>query len=443
MPPTTKTSDIYLRPAALLQHLIRFDTTNPPGNEAACIAYINGLLTEAGIETTVKARDPNRPNLVARLKGRGEAAPLLLQGHVDVVTTANQDWQHPPFGGELIDGCVWGRGALDMKGAVAMMVSALLRAKAEGMSPPGDVLLAVLSDEEAGGDYGAKWLAAQHPELFEGVKYSLGEFGGFSMYIQGHKFYPIQVAEKQMCQMRAIVRGPGGHGSGIHHGTAMAKLGRMLTKMDTSRLPVHITPVVRDMVQGFASALPAPLDGMVLGLLDPDKTDVILDQLGPLGEALEPALHNTANATIVHGGEKVNVIPSEIVVDIDGRLLPSFTPSDMLAELGALLGDQVELQVVRFDRYPTEIDMGLFDTLAGVIREVDPEGMPVPYLLSGVTDGRHFASLGIQPYGFTPMLLPPDYNFSATIHAADERVTVEAIEFGAEAIYKVIQRFGS
>jgi acetylornithine deacetylase/succinyl-diaminopimelate desuccinylase-like protein len=219
---------IYQRPAELLQNLIRFDTTNPPGNEAECVAYIKSLLTEAGFDATLHAQAPNRPNLIARLKGRGTAPPLLLYGHIDVVTTANQKWTYPPFEGRAADGYIWGRGALDMKGGVAMMLAAFLRAKAEGLAPAGDVVLAVLSDEEGGGDYGAKYLVENHAGQFGGIRYALGEFGGFSMYVGKKKFYPIQIAEKQMCWMKATVRGPAGHGSQLMRGGAMAQLGRLL-----------------------------------------------------------------------------------------------------------------------------------------------------------------------------------------------------------------------
>jgi acetylornithine deacetylase/succinyl-diaminopimelate desuccinylase-like protein len=443
MASTTRQTDIYLRPVEMLQHLIRFDTTNPPGNEIACVSYIEGLLSEAGIDTTIRARDPDRPNLIARVPGRGEAPPLLLQGHVDVVTTANQDWERPPFSGDLADGFVWGRGALDMKGGVAMMVSAMLRARAEGFVPAGDLLLAVLSDEEDGGDYGAKFLAAEHPELFDGVKYAIGEFGGFTLHLGGRRFYPIQMAEKQLCRMHAIVRGPGGHGSSPIRGGAMARLGKMLTTLNDNRLPVHITPVVEGMIRGLASALPQPLNTGVLGMLDLTTTDALIDQLGPMGRSLDALLHNTANPVIVRGGEKNNVHPSEIVVHLDGRLLPGFTPDVMVAELGALLGPEVELYVDRYDPYVLPMDDTLFGTLGGILRELDPEAVPIPYLLAGVTDGRHFANLGIQSYGFTPMLLEDGIELLSTTHAADERIPVKALEFGTEAMYRVVQRYGA
>ena len=216
---------IYQRPDELLRALLRFDTTNPPGNEAACIAYLHDVLAAAGIQSTLLARDPARPNLLARLKGNGSAPAMLLQGHVDVVTTAHQDWTHPPFAGDVADGYIWGRGALDMKGGMAMMVAAFLRAHVEGASLPGDVVLCIVSDEEAGGNDGARFLTEQHPEQFAGVRYALGELGGFTLGLGGRRIYPIMVAEKQACVVVATVRGPGGHASIPQRGGAMAKLG--------------------------------------------------------------------------------------------------------------------------------------------------------------------------------------------------------------------------
>lgn len=442
-PAATPGSPVYKQPAEILRNLIRFDTTNPPGNERECVLYINSLLQDAGFSTEMVGMDENRPNLVARLKGRADAPGLLMQGHADVVTTDKQNWQHPPFGADVVGGYIWGRGALDMKQGVAMMVAAFLRAKAEGLEPAGDVVLAVLSDEEAGGDYGAKYLVENHPRLFDGVRYCIGEFGGFTLHIAGRKFYPIQVAEKQICWLRAIVRGPGGHGSRPIRGGAMSKLGRMLTTLDQHGLPVHITPVVRSMVGQIATELPAPVSQAFSAVLDPQMAETVLAQGGPINDLLDSILRNTVSPTIVHGGGKVNVIPSEIVVDMDGRLLPGYTPDDMLAELHALLGDDIELEVVRFNPYPAEPDMSLYSTLADILREADPEAVPIPYLLSGVTDAAHFAKLSIQGYGFTPMNLPEGFNFSATIHAADERIPVGAVEFGTEAIYKLLGRFGT
>src|SRR5215469_3590064 len=250
------TATIYQRPAELLQRLIRFNTTNPPGSEAQCVNYLRDLLTSAGIECTVFARDSARPNLIARLPGQGRSAALLLYGHVDVVTTEHQHWTYDPFAAEEHDGFIWGRGALDMKSGVAMMVAAFLRAKACSLTPPGDVVLALLSDEEAGGNYGARFMVEQHAEQFAGIRYALGEFGGFSYTLSGRRFYPIMVAEKQCCIVQATVSGPGGHAAFPARNGTMARLAAFLRTLNNHRLPVHVPATTRMMIETMARALP-------------------------------------------------------------------------------------------------------------------------------------------------------------------------------------------
>jgi acetylornithine deacetylase/succinyl-diaminopimelate desuccinylase-like protein len=424
----------------LAQSLIRFDTTNPPGNEAECIEFVRGLLEEAGCETQTFERVPGRPNLVARLEG-GDAQPLLLQGHVDVVTTSGQRWTHPPFEGRLVDGYVWGRGALDMKGGVAMLVDAFLRAKRENVALPGDLVLVVLADEEDGGDEGARFLAEEHPELFAGIRYGLGEFGGTSVLIGGQRFYPIQVVEKQICWLKATIRGPGGHGAFVHRGETVARLGKLLRDLDRNRTPVHVTPVVREFVERIAAELPRKEATVMRSLLKPRLTDVALRLIGDRAATTEPMLRNTVNATIVRGGEKINVVPSEIVVELDGRMLPGFEPAEFIAEVQTIVGRDVELELVRHDPGPPEPDLGLFEMLAGVLRELDPDGIPVPFLQIGVTDARFFGLVGIESYGFLPMRMPDDFVGLQYIHAADERVPATALEFGAEAVWRAVQRF--
>jgi acetylornithine deacetylase/succinyl-diaminopimelate desuccinylase-like protein len=424
----------------LLQELIRFDTTNPPGNEADCIAFVQRLLEEAGCETRTYEKEPGRANLVSRIPG-GDAPPLLLYGHVDVVTTAGQAWTHPPFEGRLEDDWVWGRGALDMKGGVAMLVHTFLRAKREGVELPGDLVLIVLADEENGGDLGARFVVEQHPELLEGMRFALGEFGGFSLTLGGKRFYPIQVAEKQICWLKATIRGPGGHGALVHRGGTVARLGKLLRDLDRKRLPVHVTPVVREFVERIAAELPRKDATVLRSLLRPPLTDAALRLMGERAATIEPMLRNTVNATIVRGGNKINVVPSEIVVELDGRARPGFTPEDVIGELQVVVGDDVELELVRHDPGPSTPDLGLFETLAQVLRELDPEGIPIPLLQVGVTDGRFFAQAGIQTYGYLPMRLPADFPFTKFIHAADERLPVDALEFGAEALWRAVQRF--
>jgi acetylornithine deacetylase/succinyl-diaminopimelate desuccinylase-like protein len=426
----------------LLRDLIRFDTTNPPGNEGECIGYVQRLLNDAGVESHIVASDSTRPNLIARIPGAGEAPPLLLYGHVDVVQTVGQQWTHPPFGADLIDGVVWGRGALDMKGGVAMLVDAFLRAARCELKPRGDLILAVLSDEENGGDFGARFLVDEHAGLFEGVRHSLGEFGGAAVHLGGKRFYPIQVAEKQLCWMRGVVRGPGGHGALGVRGSAISKLGKIVQTLDKRGLPVHVTPVTRAWLEGMAAELPRPQALLLRSLLEPRLAEATLrvariEQL----RIIERALRNTVSVTIVHAGSKINVIPAEVELELDGRTLPGFGPDDLIREIHDLVGPDLELELVRHDATPAEPDMTWFDGLGAIIRELDPEGVPVPMLQVGVTDGRFFARIGIQTYGFLPLNLPSDFEFTKLIHAADERVPADAVRFGAEAVGRAIERY--
>lgn len=429
-------------PAELLRQLIRFDTTNPPGNEAECMGWIKGLCDAAGLPTRVLAKDSTRPNLLARLQGRGAAPPILLQGHVDVVATDGQSWRHDPFGGELVDGEIWGRGALDMKGGVAMMLGAILRLAESGKPPPGDVLLCVLADEENLGAFGARFVVEEHPKLFEGVRHALGEFGGARTEMAGLCTYPIQVAEKQVCWTRMTIRGAGGHGSIPMRGGAMAKLGRFLSTLDARRLPAHVTEVPRLMIETVAAALPDGGQSLADALLDPERTDATLDVLGEASRTLDPMFHNTVNATIVRGGSKTNVIPSELQIELDGRLLPGQTADDLFRELRELAKDEdLELEALSYEPGPAGADLSMLPLLSDVLSVADPRALPLPMLMPGVTDGRFFARLGIQTYGFLPMRLPAGMNFTSLIHAADERVPAREIGWGTDRICEVLTRY--
>lgn len=424
--------------ATLLQELIRFDTTNPPGNEEACVAHIESLLHAQGIETERFEKAPGRPNLVARHRGTKGCAPLLLYGHVDVVTTVGQDWTHPPFGGELHDGWIWGRGALDMKGGVAMCVRAFLDAVARNTDTP--LVLLVLSDEENGGDVGAMFMADEHAGALGGARHALGEFGGASQMIAGKRFYPIQVAEKQICWLRCTVRGPGGHGALGVRGSAMARLGDVLRTLDRKQPPVHVIPLVREWFETMASHLPRPQALVMRRLLDPRTADLAVKLVGK--PILGRVIRNTVSTTIVHAGEKINVVPSEVELQLDGRILPGQTPDDLIRELYDIVGRRnVEFELVRHDPGPPEPDLSQLELLASVIRELDPDGIPVPMLQAGVTDARHLTRAGVQSYGFLPLRLPDDFELTPLIHAANERVPADALEFGVEAIARVIERY--
>jgi acetylornithine deacetylase/succinyl-diaminopimelate desuccinylase-like protein len=428
------TTDAAPDPVELLRALIRFDTSNPPGNERPCLEYLADLLREAGVEPRFVAQDADRPNLVARLPGRGDSPPLLLYGHVDVVPANPGEWRYPPFGGELADGEVWGRGALDMKGGVAMLVAVVLRAAAERLEPAGDLLLALASDEETGSELGAK---------FDGVRYGLGEIGGFTEWVGERRLYPIQVAEKQRCLVRATIRGAGGHPSTVVRKTAAGKLGRFLTALEKRRLPVHVTPVVRAMLDAMTGALPVHQRLALRPLAMPRLTDRLLDLFGKDAASLDPLLHNTATPTVVRGGASTNVIPTEITIDLDGRLVPGQSPTDLVRELEALVPGVATYEVVREEPAVTAApDLALFPMLAEIIREREPGGTPMPTLIPGYTDARHFARLGIQTYGFLPMRLPPHIT-TALIHAPDERVPAEAVRWGADCLWEAVRRYGS
>jgi len=444
---STSTSDqtaIYPDPVELLQKLIHYNTTNPPGNERECIQYIKYLLDSAGIENILLARDSSRPNLIARLDGQGNAPPLLLYGHVDVVSTEDQIWQHPPFDGKIINDYVWGRGALDMKGGVAMMVSAFLRARASGLTPAGDVILTIVSDEEGGGNYGAKYLVENHASQFTNVRYAIGEFGGFSFYVGKKKFYPIMVAEKPTCGLEISISGPGGHPTAALHEGTIAQLGQLLQQINHKHLPVHITTATKQMIQTMSKVLPFPSNLVLRQLLNPKMTDRVLKLLGKQVEQFEPLLHNTVNTTAIIGADNYHRIPDRITLILVCSMLPGFTPDDAISELRSLVGEGVELKTdtTFYEPVSDEPDMGLFDTLVRILCEAEPDGIPVPLLLPSPTDGRFFSRLGIQTYGFLPMNLPPDFSFWQMTHGADERIPVEALAFGTEAIYKVLQRFG-
>jgi acetylornithine deacetylase/succinyl-diaminopimelate desuccinylase-like protein len=428
-------------PAELLRQLIRFDTTNPPGDEGPCLDHLRGLLERAGAACRILVSPAGRPSLVARVAGRGEAPPILLQGHVDVVTTAGQQWSRPPFGGDLVRGWVWGRGALDMKGGVAMMVSALLRGLRDGEAPAGDVVLCCLADEEAGGVHGAQFVVERHPELFAGIRHALGEGGGTTQHLNGRQFYPIMVAEKRACRLRVTLRGPGGHASRSHRGGTMARLGGMLVALDARRLPVHVTPVAASYVEGIAATASEPERGRLEALLDPARTDAVLDEMGDEASRFDPILHHTVNATIARVGEKINVIPSVATVELDGRMLPGYEPEEFVAEVRGVVGAEPEIEVTASGPRLRPAARGPFyDLLCDVLRELEPAAVPVPLLMTGATDQRHFARLGIEGYGYLPMRLPSGFG-QETVHAADERVPVAALDFGTDALARVLRRY--
>jgi acetylornithine deacetylase/succinyl-diaminopimelate desuccinylase-like protein len=431
MPPTSA--------GELAQQLIRFDTTSPGGRERELIDWLAPQLEAAGLDIRVLARDPDRPSIVARLRGHGDAPPLLLHGHVDVVPVTGQKWSVDPFAGAIDDGVLWGRGALDMKGGMAMLITAVLRA-AQGPPPPGDLILCVLSDEEQGGAFGASFLVEEHAELFADVRHAIGEFGGFSFPMIGKRVYPIQVAEKQRAVVRLLAEGDAGHGALGGPGSAVTALAQSTRRIGKTGLPVHITPVTLRMLEEMADAVGSPLGSVVRALTKESISGTVLRTLGDRAEAIGPMLRNTATVTHLAAGDRdaINVVPAQAEANLDCRVLPGYGPDELLAELRPLLARGVRAEIVLFEQADPAVDWSLYPLLAKLLSDADPSGHPVPMLLAGVTDGRHFSRLGIQHHGFLPMQLPPDLRFQSLLHAADERVPVAALDFGTEILTRLL-----
>jgi acetylornithine deacetylase/succinyl-diaminopimelate desuccinylase-like protein len=436
-------------PVPLLRALIRIDTTNPPGSESACVRYLTARLADRDdLDVRVLGPDPDRANLVVRFPGRGVAPPLLLHAHSDVVPVTGQQWRHPPFDGALIDGEVWGRGAIDMKGGLAMMLSALTRLHESGQRPAGDVVLAVVADEEAGSRVGAGYLVRQHPELFAGIRCAIGEEGGAGIELGGRRFHPIVVAEKRAGWLRVTLRGPGGHGSRLTPpGTPMAQLGRLLTALSGVRLPRHQESSADRMLTELARALPDPLAGAIRTFRDDRHGDAPPSGL-PESQALQldSLLRHTVNPTIVRTPEKINMVPAEITVDLDGRILPGdHSVAEFIAELRGLPGSDHPMELLLegsqvFQDRIAEPEFGAFyDAMADITRKADPDAVPLPMMSPASTDARLFAQLGIRCYGWLPMRLPAGSEHRMLLHTANERIPVEALEFGTECLTALLR----
>ncbi|MFI9529155.1 M20/M25/M40 family metallo-hydrolase [Micromonospora rosaria] len=429
-------------PAAIAQHLVRFVTTNPPGAEAECVGWVRDLLADAGLETRLLG-DPARPNLVARLPGRGLEPPLLLHAHVDVVPVTGQPWTRPPFDGEIVDGELWGRGAVDMKGHLAMMLAAVLRMSDAGERPRGDVILAVVSDEETGSDAGARLLVRDHPYLFTGVRYAVGEDGGAELGLGDHaRLHPVVVAEKRTCWVRVTFRGPGGHASRVAGpGSAVGQLTRFLAAISGGGLGVEMTPVAHRMLTDLAAALP-PEVGARVAAFHADPTDPgTLDGLpGPTARYLRSVVQHTVSATVLRGGTGTNVHPAEITVEVDGRVLPGEYPTSwFLDQLRARTGPDADLDLfVEGEISPApRFDEG-YDRLVAALRAHDPAGTPVPVLTTASTDARLFSQLGIQCFGWFPLPAGAPVGYRDRLHQADERISLAALDFGADCFHTLL-----
>lgn len=424
----------------LVSSLIRFDTSNTgeletTKGERACAEWVAAQLQEVGYETEyVESGAPGRGNVFARLKGAesGRGA-LMLHGHLDVVPAEPADWSVHPFAGTVQDGYVWGRGAVDMKDMVGMILALARQFKAEGVVPPRDLVFAFVADEEAGGKYGCQWLVEHRPDLFEGVTEAVGEVGGFSLTVPrpdgtDRRLYLVGTAEKGLGWMRLTAKGRAGHGSFLHDDNAVATLAGAVSRLAAHQFPI----VISDSVAEFLTAV-----GEETGLdFDPGSPDIdgTLAKLGTIANIIGATFRDTANPTMLKAGYKANVIPQTAEAVFDCRVLPG-RQAEFERTVDQLIGPDVTREwITKLDSYETTFDGHLVDAMNEAILAHDPEARTVPYMLSGGTDAKAFAKLGIRCFGFAPLQLPPELDFSALFHGVDERVPVDALLFGTRVL---------
>lgn len=428
-----------------LRALLRLDTRNPPGNEQLAVEYIAGVLDGAGISYEIVGPSPDRATIVARLRGDGTQAPLLLMSHTDVVAVDREKWTRDPFGGETGgDDFLYGRGALDMKNMVAMELMTLLLLKRSGVSLKRDVIFMAAADEETGGTEGAGWVVQHRPELIQ-AEYALNEGGGNCTTINGRRYYPVQVGEKGTARFRLIARGQPGHGSQPHDNNAVLKLVAVLERLHPRATPVHITSIMRAFVLGIASSQPSDVAQAMRAVLDDESgTDAAIDGL-PVAYALKQTLRaiarNTVAPTMLAAGSQINVIPTQAEAHVDARILPGWDHDMFREELRPLIGDDVEFEWVKpAPALLMDVEGPLYDMIREVLATHDPEATAVPAMTSGGTDAKHVTQLGIKVYGFAPGLDDgPDEG--ARVHGNDERISLRSLRWGTQVLYEVVERF--
>ncbi len=425
--------------AELAAQLIRIDTTNTgdcatSAGERVAAEFVAAKLAEVGIESQLFESAPGRTSVVARIPGQDRTrGGLVMHGHLDVVPAVAADWQVPPFSGEIRDGYLWGRGAVDMKNMDAMILAVIRQWAREGRKPPRDVVVAFFADEEAGGPLGAWYMVREHPELFEGCTEAIGEVGGFSITLaQDRRIYPIMTGEKGLAWAQLSAQGRAGHGSMISTDNAITMLTEAVARVGRHTFATQLGPTVRAFLEQAAT---------VLGVeFDESDPAAIVAKLGPAARIIGATLCDTANPTMFAAGYKANVIPGSATAVVDCRILPGHE-EQFERELDTLLGPDVTREWIIYSR-PLEIDpyQPLMHVMTECITEADPGATVAPYLLSGGTDAKALATLGITCYGFSPMQLPADLDFTALFHGVDERVSLQALRFGVGVLDQFLAR---
>jgi acetylornithine deacetylase/succinyl-diaminopimelate desuccinylase-like protein len=421
----------------LCRDLIRIDTSNHfdgsgPGERHAA-EYVAHRLDEVGIGCTILEPAPGRTSVVARIAGRDRSRPaLLLHGHLDVVPADPHDWSVAPFAGEIHDGFLWGRGAVDMKNMNAMILAAIRRLARSGELPARDIVLAFLADEEAGGALGSRWLAEHHRDLLEDCDQAVSEIGGFSVDLSGpvaeQRVYLVETARKGVAWLRLRARGTGGHGSMITKDNAAVRLAAALTRLADHDWPIDLTPTTARMTAEVKN----------LSGIDAVRDDLDTTPLAPVAGLVASSLRNVANPTVLRAGDTVNVIPSEAQALVDGRFVPG-RGQKFLREIAGIVGPGIEIETVDYTASAESPPEGsLIDAMHRALRAEDSAATVVPYCSSASTDNASFAPLGIEGYGFVPLRLPAGFDFARMFHGTDERVPLSSLRFGARSLYRFL-----
>jgi acetylornithine deacetylase/succinyl-diaminopimelate desuccinylase-like protein len=426
---------------AIARQLIRFDTTNwgpdeRTKGEREAAEYVLGLLQDAGYEPVYIESGPGRGNVVLRIEGADQSRPaLVVHGHLDVVPAEAREWQADPFGAEIRDGVLWGRGAVDMKDMDGMILAAALAWRRRGVKPPRDIVLAMFADEEAGGPMGSQWLVGHRPELFLGASEAVSEVGGFSVSLAGRRAYLIQTAEKGIAWLRLLARGAGGHGSAVNPDNAAAHLAQAMARIAAHAWPLDLTPTMRALLAGVAE-----LTGLRLDLEDPAAVGALVEALGPAKRFVGASTSTRANVTSLAAGGKVNVIPATASGTVDLRPVPGASRA-ALAQIETLAGDKVAVEASHTaPALEAPFEAPLVEAMRWALDQADPGAATLPYMLAAGTDAKALAALGISGYGFAPLKLPPEFDFTAMFHGVDERVPVESLRWGAGVLEAFLMR---
>ena len=418
----------------ICQDLIRIPSVNfgeGRGDEKAVAEYVVASLAEVGITARIYESAPNRCNVIANIEGSDTSRPgLVVHGHIDVVPANADDWSVDPFAAEIRDGMIWGRGAVDMKNTDAMILAIIRKWARTGYKPPRNIVLAFFADEEAGMTYGSRWMAAQHPEVFAGCTEAISEVGGFSVTVgDGKRLYFVEAAQKGIHWMRLTATGRAGHGSMMNDENALTVISEAVAKIGRFEWPQRYTSTVKKLFTKIAEATGKSYDEKDLRPL--------LREIGPTARMIGATLQNTANPTMLDAGYKANVIPGSASAVIDGRFLPGYE-DELNTTIRSIIGPDITIETISRDiALEVNFEGDLVDAMCSAILTFDPEGIPVPYLMSGGTDNKALSELGIVGYGFSPLKLPADLDFMALFHGVDERVPISGLEFGV----KVLENF--